>query len=461
MMSKIVIVGGGLSGMLVALNLIRRLEDPDITVIDKRPAGSLGMAYSTDRPYHLLNVTAERMSAFPDDSGNFTRWLEESGLGYNRNSFVPRGIYRRYIFDLLDKELARDKLRIKYTFLQGLAVDLSPDRQCLLLQSGRQVRFDKLVLALGNFDPAPLRLPGNAYLSHPGYHSSGLDWELHRDLPADAGILVIGSGLSMVDVVLCLDQRHYYGPVTALSTHGLIPLPHRDCPSYSITGWQPDQGATALEVLRMVRKHFEEAMQKGIGWQAVVNAIRPFTQEIWMHLPADEKLKFMEHLRHLWGVARHRIPPESAEILHRRIAAGQLSVCSGRIRTIRINAENTFTVEYRGRTSRKNCTLIVDQIVNCMGPAGDYERLEDTFVRNLMSRGLIRADALRLGVDCTPEGIVRERSGALSPNIYTIGPPAKGILWECTAVPEIRTTAVRLAGVIASAVRELTSNLIL
>jgi uncharacterized NAD(P)/FAD-binding protein YdhS len=453
-MKKIVIVGGGLSGMLVALNLLRRPDDLDITVIDKRPAGCLGAAYSTDHPCHLLNVMADKMSAFPDDSGHFTRWLSGSGLDYNGNSFVPRGIYRRYILDLLNKELAMDKPGLRYAYWQDLAVDLSADRQCLLLQSGRQIRFDKLVLALGNFDPAPLSLPGKAYLTHSGYHTAGLDQEPLRDLPSDAGILIIGSGLSMVDMVLCLAHRNHRGPITALSTHGLIPLPHRDGPSYSITGWQPDQTSTALEALRMVRHHFEKAAQQGIGWQAVVNAIRPFTQEIWLHLPPSEKRKFMEHLRHFWGVARHRVPQESAEVLHRLIAADQLSVCGGRIRAIWINADNTFTVEYRHGSSGEIRTLIVDHIVNCMGPAGDYERLQDPFVKNLIGRGLIRADALKLGLDCTKEGAIRERSGALSPRIYTIGPPAKGILWECTAVPEIRMAALLLANQITGTVND-------
>lgn len=162
----------------------------------------------------------------------------------------------------------------------------------------------------------------------------------------------------------------------------------------------------------------------------------------------------MEHLRHIWGVARHRMPPECAERLQQLLAGGFFSIIAGRIRSIRSNLTGCFYVTYDERSSKSQFTLEADTIVNCMGPESNYFRLKDRLVGNLLKKGLIRTDKLQLGIDCTPEGIIIEKNGDLSPYMYTIGPPAKGTLWEITSVPEIRAAAVALAGMMNQAVNQ-------
>jgi uncharacterized NAD(P)/FAD-binding protein YdhS len=452
-MERIVIIGGGLSGTLVVINLLKLIPcDPiDITVIDRNPQSVLGVAYCTDKHFHLLNVPAGKMSAFPDKSDDFMNWLTDAGYSFQSSSFVPRKIYKEYIQQTLARELKEKGEKVRYMFLKDKASDVLPAQQVVLLESGRQVPFDKLVLAIGNFKPADLRLPDNGYLDHPRYYRSAWDTHLFSHLPKNKKVLIIGSGLTMVDTVLTLRDQRHIGNIVALSTHGYTPMAHGDSVPYQFNGLPSHYIRTSLEALKLVNAHLKKARQQGIAWHSVIDAIRPFTQQIWLNLPPAEKKIFMQHLRHLWGVARHRIPRESAALLYELLSAGQLRVVAGRIKSIGVSLENEFLIEYHERSSKRVTFLHAAVIVNCMGPESDYEKLEDPLVDNLLKRALIRTDVLKLGIDCTPEGAVIGKNGLPADWLYTIGPPAKGCLWEITSVPEIRTAALKLADLLLHA----------
>ncbi|OQP68649.1 FAD/NAD(P)-binding protein [Niastella populi] len=450
-MQQIVVIGSGLSGTLFTINILRHHHHSpiSITVIDKNPPGTLGLAYSTDHSFHLLNVPAFKMSAFPDNSNDFTDWLSKAGYPYDPHSFVPRKVYREYILSLLQNELSRKKENIHYTYINDSAIDIVPQKRLLLLGSGRQVPFHKLVLAVGNFNPAPLRLPDNDYLRHPAYFSSAWDNHLANQHSPWEHVLIIGTGLTMVDTVLTLQRSSPDVLITALSNHGYMPLSHERTAGYQLEDKPHHDISTLSEALQIVNKHIKKSREQKIGWQAVVDAIRPYTQEVWHNFSYREKKKFLGRLRHIWGVARHRMPPECAEQIHRLLLRQQLFIAAGQIQSINLNASNGFDVFYHEKSTRRNVQLTTNAIINCMGPECNYENLDDPLIKNLLQRGLIRSDELRLGLDCSPGGIIIEKNGAPSPFLFTLGPPVKGILWEITSVPEIRVAALQLAKLVA------------
>jgi uncharacterized NAD(P)/FAD-binding protein YdhS len=451
-MQNIIIIGGGLSGTLLTINLLRNNHrgSLNIIVIEKNSPGMLGQAYSTDMHFHLLNVPAMKMSAFPDKTEDFTDWLSETGYNFHNKSFVPRRIYKQYILDTLKKLLNNKPEDIQYTPLNDRAMDIVPSEQFVVLESGKKIHFDKVILALGNFDAATLNVKNKEYLDHPFYFASTWDNHLLKTLPKTSKVLIIGTGLTMVDTVLYLHHQQHSGEITALSVHGFTPMPHLDTSPYQFDETEIKNFGTALEILKMVNRHLKKARKQNISWHAVVDAIRPFTQQIWLNLPLEEKKKFMEHLRHIWGVSRHRVPAECAGILYQLLSKRQLSIIAGRIKSICTNTHNSFSVEYQARSSKKNITLFADAIVNCMGPESNYEKLEDPLIKNLLKRGMIRTDSMKLGIDCTPEGIIIDKHGKRSPFLYTIGPPVKGTLFEITSVPEIRIAALQLAELVIS-----------
>lgn len=435
-----------MSGTVLAINLLRinRQRQLDIVMIDRNPQGKLGQAYATDKDFHLLNVQAGKMSAFPDEPDDFLNWLKASGYSYESRSFVPRKIYKVYIQNLLDFEVRIKRGVSHFAFIKDDAVDIHAGERLIVLESGRAIPYDKLVLAIGNFSPAKLPIADKSYLNHPAYFGCGWDHHLFDNLAKNKKILILGTGLTMVDAVLCLKRRQHFGSITALSTHGLIPMAYKESNPYYISDLQPDCITTCLKALTIVNRHIKKAKQQGVGWYSVIDAVRPFTQQIWRNLPLAEKRIFMEHVRHIWGVARHRMPAECADELYEVLEQNLLSVVAGRIRSIRENSA-IFSVEYHQRQTGKKMSIEVDFIINCMGPEPNYQKLQDPLVRNLLRRSLMHTDDLQLGIDCTPEGAVIDEKGLSSSWLYTIGPPMKGVLWEITSVPEIRIAALRLA----------------
>ena len=98
-MTRVAVIGGGAAGTLQALHLLRAGVD-EVTLIERERAPGRGVAYSTGRPEHLLNVPARRMSAYGDDPDHFVRWFS-GRAGGGEEDFAPRMLYGDYLVELL------------------------------------------------------------------------------------------------------------------------------------------------------------------------------------------------------------------------------------------------------------------------------------------------------------------------------------------------------------------------
>jgi uncharacterized NAD(P)/FAD-binding protein YdhS len=148
----VLIVGGGFSGTLLAINLLRH-DGPRVTLVERRSTQlARGVAYSAADESHLLNGRAGNMSVFPDDRTHFVRWLTDNGLG-GAASFVPRTLYGRYLHELLDA--ARNSGGDRLTLVEGEVVALAAEGDMLAarLADGQALQVDRAVLALGNLPP--------------------------------------------------------------------------------------------------------------------------------------------------------------------------------------------------------------------------------------------------------------------------------------------------------------------
>lgn len=203
------------------------------------------------------------------------------------------------------------------------------------------------------------------------------------------------------------------------------------------------EGLTRItDVVRVVRRHISEAAALGIDWRAVIDSLRPVTQTIWQRLPIAEKRYFKQHLSRHWNIARHRMPPEAAAVIDRLRADGKLTILSGRLKRIdRSNGRFAVSFSDRGRYE----ALTVDAIINCIGSETDFSKVASRLVRRLIAADTIRCDELRMGLDATPDGRLIGPDGRPSERLSTLGTSLKGILWESTAMPEIRSQANALA----------------
>jgi uncharacterized NAD(P)/FAD-binding protein YdhS len=258
-------------------------------------------------------------------------------------------------------------------------------------------------------------------------------------------VLLIGTGLTMVDTAISLLDRGHTGKIHALSRRGLLPRRHAETPSPAAALIGRALPTTAAGLTHVLREEIEELAAEGGDWRTVIDGLRPTTQDIWQAMPAQERARFVRHLRPWWDVHRHRIPAEVADRIERAIGSGLLVYAATRIRQMRVALHGAVIV-HRPRRAIADHDLFVRRVVNCSGPACDYERIADPLIRSLLDRGDIRPDPLRLGLDVSSLCALRNRRGEIWQRLYAIGPVTRPAFWEVTSVPDIRRQCETLAG---------------
>ncbi|HEY0271139.1 MAG TPA: FAD/NAD(P)-binding protein [Sphingomonas sp.] len=430
----VAIVGGGFSGTLLAVNLLRN-DGPRATLIERRAHTARGVAYSAAHPDHLLNVRAENMSALPDEPEHFVRWLEEHRPGVG--GFVPRLVYGDYLDALLTETMRKAPGRLEV--VQGEVEDVIVEGRGvrLSLAGGARLAADGAVLAPGNLPPHtpegidPGALPEGSYVTDP-WHGDVLS-----DLADDDTLLVLGTGLTMVDIALLLDARGFKGRIVALSRHGLVPRAHARGVPVTRRSERPAPTASALiAALRDRATH--------VDWRAAVDELRPYTQGLWRAMDIAERKRFLRHLRPWWDVHRHRLAPSVARKIEAMRASGALTILAGKVTGAEAEGAR-IRLAYRPRHADQPETLHVRRIVNGTGPQGDLTATREPLLANLRERGLLRADPLRIGIDVDQESRAIGEDGRSSDRLTVIGPMTRGAFWEIVAVPDIRRQAWSVA----------------
>jgi uncharacterized NAD(P)/FAD-binding protein YdhS len=446
------IIGAGLSGALTALNVIKAEgERPWIHLLEKGPRFGRGAAYATPQPDHLLNVRAANMSADPDEPDQFITWLREHGdePAADGFSFASRGAYGAYIQHLLRRTAQRAGAvgRLDLTPDEVVAVEAVGDGFVLRLAMGRTLAVDAVVLATGNNQPGIAALPDPAFAAHRAYVGDPWSPGALESVEPDDPVLLIGTGLTMVDVVASLDARGHRGPLFALSRRGLKPRRHEAVTAPAVA-WTRGPLETLAESLRRFR---HEAARSG-DWRTTLDSLRPNTQALWRAMSGRERRRFLNHLRPWWDVHRHRLAPAVADRLDGWIGSGRLRLEAGRLVAID-DDQGLITVSWRPRSKPSIARLSVRHVVNCSGPEGDPRRSNSPLLRNLLEAGLIRPDPYGLGVDAAEDGRLLGADGRPHSFLFGVGPITRGALWEIVAVPDIRIEAQRLGRRLASLTR--------
>ena len=334
---RVAIVGGGAAGVLAAVHLRRRKPEAQITLIDASGRPGTGAAYGTNDPTFLLNVPAQRMSAWPDDPDHFCRWLDERAVT-PLESFAPRLAYGRY----LQEQLAVADVRIETAEVVGL-VPGAPAR--VALSDGRSLSADAVVVASGR--PAG-GMPESLERAFAPVLAAGADGRIVVDPWAagalaalgarrPASVLVIGSGLTGVDVALHLIARG--ATVTLLSRHGALPRRFR---ATGAPTELPNVDALAAEVsLEQLRTalaaDLANARENGLDWRQVIDAVRPRTSRLWRSLGWEDQRRFLREDLRQWEVLRHRMPPSIADAIHAAIDRGQLIIEAGEVADVSLH----------------------------------------------------------------------------------------------------------------------------
>ena len=434
----IAIVGGGFSGALLALKLAGRPGVGRVLLIERNRRIGVGLAYGACASHHLLNVPVERLEV--GLTPRFADWLAQQPDFTPPTDtpltecFAPRALYGRYIEERVHASTAIQHVR-------GEAVRIGDSPRRVVLRDGRGYDIDAAVLAIGNAPPAPL--PGGDPMNGPRVAPDPWAHDAFEGLGADDRVLIIGTGLTMVDVALTLDRRGHRGPIVAMSRRGLLPARH-----VSGGAWKPflgeAVGQSAPAALRIFRRALDDAQRAGVPWQRVMDAARPDAARVWRAWPPAERRRFLRHLRTRWDVHRHRMPPAVAAAIDAMIADGRLQVHAGRFSACK---QRDDAVEAQFAAGGETRTFSAERVINCTGPRGDLTPDETPLIADLRRRGLARADVLGLH---SQDGALTDATGAPSPWLFAVGPLTRPALWEITAVPEIKVQVEALAARLAN-----------
>ena len=261
----VAIVGGGFSGCAVAANLSRRTgSDWAVTLFEPSELGR-GAAYGTRHREHLLNTRAKQMSLYTHDPDDFVRWLGPRG---GPNDFVSRRTYGAYVADIARRAFERP--RFTYVHDRVCAVRRSPDGGFVVeSESGLRMRARSVVLAVGNLPPNDDWLPRSVRL-HPGYVAD--PWRFDYSV-VGGRVLIVGAGLTALDVLVALQACGHRGGVDIVSRNGRFPTVHAEVAPYDVIPALDTQSARLL--MRSFRRHVADAAQRGFDWRAVLDAVRP------------------------------------------------------------------------------------------------------------------------------------------------------------------------------------------
>jgi uncharacterized NAD(P)/FAD-binding protein YdhS len=451
---EVAIVGMGFCGMMTAIHLAEKSTGPiTLHLISDSQIPSLGPAYSTSCHQHLLNVPAGNMSARSKSPGDFLHWLI-ARHGYSEperemlsRMFACRMEYGEYLNDVWNEMLKNRARHVEIQKYNSRAVAISENdkKTTVLLHNGEQVLADKIVLATGNEKPANPVIKNNSFFESATYISNPWNQQAVKNIDGGKNVFVIGNGLTMVDVVLSLNESKLSGTIYSLSPHGFTMLPHRhNGVAYTQLVSELKEPYEINSLFTLFRKHINHIRSFGLSAEPVIDSIRSLSQSIWIKLSVHDKKRFLRHLRHLWGLARHRLPANIHDQIQELRLTRKLVILKGKITDMH-EVNNLAVIEFYNKRSGINESITAAAVINCTGPSMDISKSQNYLLRDMIKKNMIRPDELKLGIDTDMAGRVVNTQGKPSENIFTLGGNLRGLLWETTAVPELRVQAENLA----------------
>ena len=456
MFRRVAIIGGGAAAATLIGELLER-RPPHPLHLDWYTGGdklARGVAYGTGSERHLLNVRAASMSMFAGKPRGFLDFVQRDDAAIAGTDFLPRRRYGDYLEAEVAHALEQGRAHGHDVHVIPFAVDaLVPERDSVTVIHGEEShQVDAAVLALGTMPPRPLNGVTEAALASGRYVVD--PWKLLADTgidPPPRTVVVIGLGLTAVDVLLELSARWPQTQFIAISRHGLLPEAHLHAAA-APTG----DSAELIESMRDAPeiRHWLHLLREAIAqdpttdWRTIIDSLRPQTASLWRGLPAVERGRFLRHIRPYWDIHRHRMAPPAAELVDRLRAGGTLRVLRGRIREVQPGA-GLAIVQYDSCPSGRRETLAVQRVIYATGLQG--VRASGGLVAAMLASGQARLDGQELGLDVTQGLNIIDGDGKVARNLWALGPIVRGTFWECLAVPDIRQQADQLAREVVSA----------
>jgi len=441
----VAIVGGGASGILSAIQLLRLGRPPVVHVFNDGFELARGVAYSAKCNHVVLNVPASRMSAFPGLPAHFVEWLKERhGSLYSGDSFVPRRIYGDYLRDTLRVAVNKAPAGCLHVW-EGRVHGLAPQKDGYeILWGNRKALANAVVLALGNIPPANPSLNCERFTSDSRYLSN--IWQeadkLHR-IRGHEKVVILGCGLTALDAILQLRQQGHQGKIDLISRRGQWPSVHElGLPPIPVSSELSDRDPAGL--VQALREKAPSLERQGGNWRQVIDGLRPVTDALWSGWTLRQRRSFLRHLRPYWDIHRHRMAPDVWQSLRQEIGKGAVRLDAGRLTAIRPE-KDALVVAYHPRRQTAVRELRADAVINCTGSETLRRQGCQPLISSLLEQDLAQLDPFGLGLVTDSDAALLNATGQAIPGLYAIGPVRRGSLWETTAIPEIRVQSENIA----------------
>jgi uncharacterized NAD(P)/FAD-binding protein YdhS len=443
----VAVIGAGASGTLLASQFSRHAPTgARLALVGAGSRPGRGVAYETPYVANVLNVPAGNMSAFPDDGDHFVRWLATRVPGSNTATFAPRRIYGDYLAGILEETLRSETVKL----VDATAVGLSRRNGLwtVHLQNGPIIQARSVVLAIGNVlipaDPLNFSTIASFYRGNP--------WavEALQGLSPTAAVVLIGTGLTTVDVALSLRESGHEGRIHAVSRHGRRYHHHTQYTPQPLAKL-PDEFGTPRSAVCWTRTAVEKVQNSGGDWRAVIDSLRPHLAAIWHQWSLPHRASFLRHARNIWDIHRHRMAPDVAAQLNSLLADGILTIHSGRL----LKAETVgdcARVTVRSTQTGDSFVIDADRVINCTGPGRNYAKTDIPLIAGMREQGWLTPDSLRLGIETDNAGRLISADGSVVETLFAIGPLRIPERFESIAMPEIRCQADELARLLAAGI---------
>lgn len=448
MFRRVAIIGGGAAAATLLSELLER-RSPQPLHLDWYTGGSAsarGVAYGTTSERHLLNVRAASMSMFAGKPRGFLDFVQRDDPAIAGTDFLPRRRYGDYLEAEVARALQQAKANGHDVNIIPFAVEaLVPERDGVTVMHGEESRHvDAAVLALGALPPQPLAMIG-ADVLHSGRYVVD-PWQLLARVGAmqpPRRVVLIGLGLTAVDVLLELSAQWPQTEFIAVSRHGLLPEAHLHAAAVPTDDSAEliDAMHDAPEIHRWLRLLREAIAQEGTEWRTVIDSLRPHSTKLWGELPQEQRARFMRHARWAWERARHRMPPQVSDAIAALEQNGQLQRRRGRVHSVRVKGD---ALQLDLTHAGINESLEADLVIQTVGLDTDVRRTDHRLISQMLTNAHIVPDPLGLGVLASTDGHL-QHGDAYWPHLFAIGSLLRGTLWESTAMPEIRQQARNLA----------------
>jgi len=442
---QVVIVGAGAAGTLTAIHLLHRAapgEEPSVVLLDPVERWGRGVAYGTTDPRHLLNVPASRLGAFPDKPGHFLSWYRRRHGETPAYSFLPRTRYGDYLAATLREAVSTHGGSVQHHRSRAVRVGPTARGAVVSADDGLELTADAVVIATGLPRAATDWAPADLAASHHFVADPWAPGALDRivDDPATGDVLVVGTGLTAVDVVLTLAPTGR--GLHAISRSGRLPAPHGTRPVTPEIPDVTDWGRSAAAVRLRAQAHIAAGVRTYGDWRPAVDGLRHRVAELWQRLGEHDRLELLRTDAGRWNAVRHRIPPASATALAQLRDCGALTLRPAEVvatRPVKGGLDVTLSDGSHVRAA---------WVVNCTGPRADVRTLGDPLLDDLLRDrpggplGTVATAGMGLR---THEGRILPSTGAPSLPLWAVGALRRGELWESTAIVDIRAQAEDVA----------------